>query len=157
MHWGKRLFSDIISCCSSISLFPSTTISLSLVSAESPTKARVEIRTVVLVQEDYVIHMLCGVNSTSDMHLSWTTWCIAIVSGWNSYGLLVCYSNYYQQNLTWKIASVIFFFFSCTIHLDIKVFSPTDTQENCFKRSIKIYIKTPLTCFDVNTIIRELT
>jgi len=27
----------------------------------------------------------------------------------------------------------------------IKVFSPTDAQENCFKRSVKIYIKTTLT------------
>jgi hypothetical protein len=30
-----------------------------------------------------------------------------------------------------------------------------DTQENCFKRNIKIYIKTAATCFDVITIIRE--
>ena len=31
---------------------------------------------------------------------------------------------------------------SRTVHLDIiKVLSPTDAQENCFKRSIKIYIK----------------
>jgi len=29
----------------------------------------------------------------------------------------------------------------------IKVFSPTDAQENGFKRSIKIYIKTAPTCF----------
>jgi len=28
------------------------------------------------------------------------------------------------------------------VHLDIiKVFSPTDAQENCFKRSTKIYTK----------------
>ena len=34
---------------------------------------------------------------------------------------------------------------------------PTDAQENCFKRSIKIYIKTAATCFGVITIIRERT
>jgi hypothetical protein len=34
-----------------------------------------------------------------------------------------------------------------TIHLDIiKVFSPTDAQENYFKRIIKMYIKTAPTC-----------
>jgi len=37
----------------------------------------------------------------------------------------------------------------------IKVFSPTDAQENYFKPSIKIYIKTAPTCFCVITIIRE--
>ena len=43
-------------------------------------------------------------------------------------------------------------------HLDIiKVLLPTDAQENCFKRSIKIYIKTAPTCFGVITIIRERT
>jgi len=48
------------------------------------------------------------------------------------------------------------FFHSCTVHLDIiKVLLPTDAQENCFKRSIKIYIKTPPTCFGVITVIRE--
>ena len=36
-------------------------------------------------------------------------------------------------------------------------FSPTDAQENFFKRSIKIYIKTAPTCFGVITIIRERT
>jgi hypothetical protein len=39
----------------------------------------------------------------------------------------------------------------------IKVLSPTDTQGNRFKRSIKIYIKTVATCFGVVTIIRERT
>jgi len=34
---------------------------------------------------------------------------------------------------------------------------PTDAQENCFKRSIKIDIKTAPTCFGVITIIRERT
>jgi hypothetical protein len=34
-------------------------------------------------------------------------------------------------------------FHSRTVHLNIiKGLLPTDTQENCFKRSIKIYIKT---------------
>ena len=45
------------------------------------------------------------------------------------------------------------FFYSCTVHLDIiKVLLPTDAQENCFKRSIKIYIKTSPICFGVITI-----
>jgi hypothetical protein len=44
------------------------------------------------------------------------------------------------------------------VHLDIaKGFTPSDVQENCFKRSIKIYIKTVPTCFGVITIIRERT
>ena len=52
----------------------------------------------------------------------------------------------------------VFFFLSRTVHLDIiKVFSLTDAQENCFKGSIKIYIKTAPTCFGVITIIRERT
>jgi len=39
-------------------------------------------------------------------------------------------------------------FHSCTMHLDIiKVLPPTDAQENCFKRSNKIYNKTAPTCF----------
>jgi hypothetical protein len=49
-------------------------------------------------------------------------------------------------------------FHSHTMHLDIiKVLLPTDAQENCFKRSVQIYIKTAPTCFGVNTIIRERT
>jgi len=45
------------------------------------------------------------------------------------------------------------------VHLGIiKVFYlPTDAQENCFKRNIEIYIKTPVTCFGLITIIRERT
>jgi hypothetical protein len=39
----------------------------------------------------------------------------------------------------------------------IKVLLPTDAQEICFKRSIKIYIKTAPTYFGVITIIREHT
>jgi hypothetical protein len=51
-----------------------------------------------------------------------------------------------------------FFFHSHTVHLDtIKVLSPTDAQENCFKKNIKIDIKTAPTCFGVITIIRERT
>jgi hypothetical protein len=40
-------------------------------------------------------------------------------------------------------------------HLDIiRVFYlPTDAQENCFKKNIKIYIKTAPTCFDAIIII----
>jgi hypothetical protein len=38
----------------------------------------------------------------------------------------------------------------------IKVFYlPTDAQQNCFKKSIKIYIKTAPTYFGAITIIRE--
>jgi hypothetical protein len=37
----------------------------------------------------------------------------------------------------------------------IKGLLPTDAQENCFKRSIKIYIKTAPTCFGIITIIRS--
>jgi len=43
------------------------------------------------------------------------------------------------------------------VHFLIKVSLPTDAHENCFKRSIKIYIKTAQTCFGVITIIRERT
>jgi len=32
---------------------------------------------------------------------------------------------------------------------------PTDAQENCFKKNIKIYIKTAPTCFGAITVIRE--
>jgi len=51
-----------------------------------------------------------------------------------------------------------FFVQSLTVHLDInKVFFylPTDAQENCFKKNIKIYIKPAPTCFSAITIIRE--
>jgi hypothetical protein len=38
----------------------------------------------------------------------------------------------------------------------IKVFYlPTDVQENCFKKNIKIYFKKAATCFGAITIIRE--
>jgi hypothetical protein len=49
-------------------------------------------------------------------------------------------------------------FHSRIVHLDIiKVLLPTDAQENSFKRSITIYIKTAPTCFGVITIIRKRT
>ena len=49
-------------------------------------------------------------------------------------------------------------FYSRTVHLDIiKALLPTDAQENCFKMSIKIFIKSAATCFGVITIIRERT
>jgi hypothetical protein len=38
----------------------------------------------------------------------------------------------------------------------IKVLSPTDAQENCFKRNIKIFIKTAPTCFGVIGALFEL-
>jgi hypothetical protein len=43
------------------------------------------------------------------------------------------------------------------VHLDItKVFYlPSDAQENCSKKNIKIYIETAATCFGAITIIRE--
>jgi hypothetical protein len=43
------------------------------------------------------------------------------------------------------------------VHLDIiKVFHlPTDAQENCFKRDVKIYIKNVLACSGLTSIIRE--
>jgi len=44
------------------------------------------------------------------------------------------------------------------VHLDIiKVLLQIDAQENCLKRSIKIYIKTAPTCLGLITIIRERT
>jgi hypothetical protein len=51
------------------------------------------------------------------------------------------------------------FFHSRTVHLDsIKVFYlPTDAQENCFKKNIKIYNKTAPICFGAITIIRKRT
>jgi len=43
------------------------------------------------------------------------------------------------------------------VHLDIiRVFYlPADSQENCFKKNIKIYIKTAPTCFGLITIVME--
>ena len=57
-----------------------------------------------------------------------------------------------------RVKQLYIFFHSRTVHLDIiKVLLLTDAQENCFKRSIKIYIKTAPTYFSVITIIRERT
>jgi hypothetical protein len=39
----------------------------------------------------------------------------------------------------------------------IKILLPTDAQNNCFKRNIKIYIKIAPACFGVITIIRDCT
>jgi hypothetical protein len=53
---------------------------------------------------------------------------------------------------------VVCFFHSRTVqHLGIiRVFYlPTDAQESCFKKNIKIDIKTAPTCFGAITIIRE--
>jgi hypothetical protein len=49
------------------------------------------------------------------------------------------------------------FFYSRTVHLDIirGFYLPTDAQENCFLKNIKIYVKTAPTCFSLITIIRE--
>jgi len=42
------------------------------------------------------------------------------------------------------------------INWDIKVFYlPSNAQENCFKKNIKIYLKTAPTCFGAITIIIE--
>jgi hypothetical protein len=60
-----------------------------------------------------------------------------------------------SQNITETCSTL--FFHSRTVHLDIiKVsYLPTDAQENCFKKNIKIYIKTAPTCFDAVTINRK--
>jgi len=60
--------------------------------------------------------------------------------------------------LTEGLSKLIIFFFlprSRTVHLDIIKVLPTDAQEKCFKKNIKIYIKTAPTCFGAITIIRE--
>jgi hypothetical protein len=63
-----------------------------------------------------------------------------------------------QDNGTWICNIMSTVFHIRTVHLDvIKVLLPTDAQENFFKRIIKIYIKTALTCFGAITIIREST
>jgi hypothetical protein len=57
-----------------------------------------------------------------------------------------------------RVQHLVTNFHSRTVHLEIiKVLLPTDAQESCFKRNIKIYIKTAPTCFGVITIIRERT
>jgi len=51
----------------------------------------------------------------------------------------------------------IAFFYSLIVHIDVSRVSylPNDAQESCFKRNVKIYIKTAPTCFGLITIIRE--
>jgi hypothetical protein len=49
---------------------------------------------------------------------------------------------------------MIFAIVPCILILSVSL--PTDAQENCFKRSIEVYIKTAPTFFGVITIIREL-
>ena len=51
----------------------------------------------------------------------------------------------------------IFFTVVPCILLLLKFLLPTDAQENCFQRGIKICIKTAPACFGVITIIRERT
>ena len=52
---------------------------------------------------------------------------------------------------------IIHAFHSRIVHLDIirVLYLPTDAQESCFKKNIKIYIKTSPTCFGLITIIGE--
>jgi hypothetical protein len=56
-----------------------------------------------------------------------------------------------------KTTNILNFHSRTVLHLDIiKVFYlPTDAQEDCFKKNIKIYIKTAATCFGANTINSE--
>jgi len=60
-------------------------------------------------------------------------------------------------NITLYKYCLSFFFHSRNVHFNIinVFYIPTDTQENCFKKNIKIYIKTAPTCFGATTIIRE--
>ena len=54
--------------------------------------------------------------------------------------VLLVYTATSQKNSTQL--QKFFFFYICTVHpAIIKVLLPTDAQENCFQRSIKIYIK----------------
>jgi hypothetical protein len=51
-----------------------------------------------------------------------------------------------------------FFPHSRAVHLDIIrsfFYLPTDAQEKCFKKNIRIYTKTAPTCFGLITIIME--
>jgi len=43
----------------------------------------------------------------------------------------------------------------CILILSKIFYLPTDAQENCFKKNIKIYIKTAPTCFGTIIIIRK--
>jgi len=59
-----------------------------------------------------------------------------------------------SKGITW----IKDFFHSRTVHLDIINFFylPTDAQESCFKKNIKINIKRAPTYFGALTIIRSL-
>jgi len=76
----------------------------------------------------------------------------------NAYLLDMWLRNYSHYDSYLGQLFLAFFFHSRTVHLDIiKVLLPTDIQDNFFKRTIKIYIKTAPTCSGVFTIIRERT
>jgi hypothetical protein len=64
-----------------------------------------------------------------------------------------CVFRRQKQSSGQNTLSSFFLFHSGTVHLDIiKIFySPTDAQENCFKKNNKIYIKTAPTCFGAVT------
>jgi hypothetical protein len=61
--------------------------------------------------------------------------------------------TFYTRNLTEAITNSQI----QTPHVKIKILLPTETQKNCFKMSIKIYIKTAQSYSGVITIIRERT
>jgi hypothetical protein len=51
--------------------------------------------------------------------------------------------------------STVFSNIRTLLFFTVVFYLPTDAQESCFKKSIKIYIKTAPTCFGLITIIRE--
>jgi hypothetical protein len=59
-----------------------------------------------------------------------------------------------QMNILSKMHSIHNF---KTTNKNLSFYLPTDAQEKCFKKNIKIYIKTAPTCFGLITIIRERT
>jgi len=70
-------------------------------------------------------------------------------------GIAVCIVLFIEVRIGNKCVT---FFYSRTVHLDIiRVLLLSNEQENCFKRSIKIDIKTTPTCFGVITIIMKRT
>ena len=54
-----------------------------------------------------------------------------------------------------QTSDVFFTFVLCILILSEFFYLPTDAQESCFKKNIKIYIKPAPTCFVLITIIRE--
>ena len=92
-------------------------------------------------------------NSTNALVSFCRSWISSVKSSRNEYLLCIAWDvSFYCEGyflLNWCLSKLVGWV--------IKVLSPTDAQENCFKRSIKIYIKTAPTCFDVITIIRERT